>query len=245
MLAGQKLRKTFGSLVALNDVDVSVARDKITVVIGPSGSGKTTLLRALALLDPPDRGCVSIDGTAFQFPRRNSGTLAPPWPKVTVVFQQLFLWPHLTLRENILLPLRLNGGDFARFEEVIRLFGMIDFLDRYPNEASLGQRQRAALARALVLEPHYVLLDEITSALDIEQTGIIMNYLFSLRDRGIGLMVVTHFIGFAKRILARREGDQLVFLEGGSVLESGDIGVLENPKHPRLRAFLAASQLVS
>jgi ABC-type polar amino acid transport system ATPase subunit len=245
MLVGRNLSKRFGPTVALDEVDISVHPGRVSVLIGPSGSGKTTLVRALALLDPPDRGEIGIEGRTYCFPAPNHTRLAPPWPMVTVVFQQLFLWPHLTLRDNILLPLGRRRADSGLLDEMVNLFNMEDFIHRYPNEVSLGQRQRAALARAVILDPSYILLDEITSALDVEQTSIIMKYLLTLRDRGIGLLVVTHLIGFARRLLSRREGDQITFLDGGRVIESGDIELLVNPQNQRLRRFLSEFEAVT
>jgi len=245
MLVGKNLSKRFGSTVALDGVDISVQPGRISVLIGPSGSGKTTLVRALALLDPPDKGEIGIDEKTYCFPASDRTRFAPPWPMLTVVFQQLFLWPHLTLRDNILLPLGSRRAKNGLLDEMVNLFNMEDFIHRYPNEVSLGQRQRAALARAVILEPSYILLDEITSALDVEQTSIIMKYLLTLRNRGIGLLVVTHLIGFAKRLLSRREGDRIAFLDSGQVLESGDIEMLENPQHQRLRQFLSEFEAVT
>ncbi len=239
MLVGKGIKKSFGPTVALDSVDISVQRGRITVLIGPSGGGKTTLLRTLALLDLPDAGEIRIDDSTYAFPVTSRDRLAPPWPKLTIVFQQLFLWPHLSLRDNILLPLRRRGANTELLDEMVELFSMEDFIHRHPNEVSLGQRQRAALARAVILEPSYILLDEITSALDVEQTSIILKYLLTLRDRDIGLLVVTHLIGFARRLLSRREGDQIAVLDNGQLLESGDIEMLDNPKHERLKRFLA------
>src|ERR1700694_3413837 len=199
MLIGEHISKRYPGIVALDDVSVSVKPGRITVVIGPSGSGKTTLIRSLSLLDAPDRGLVQIDDQKQAFPF--SGRLVfSPWPKVTVLFQQIFLWPHLTLRENITLAKKLRRSSIADLDQLVELFNMASFLDRYPNEVSLGQRQRAALARAAILNPSYILLDEITSALDIEQVGAISHYLISLRNRGIGLLLVTHFLGFARSL---------------------------------------------
>jgi ABC-type polar amino acid transport system ATPase subunit len=243
MLIGENITKAYPGVVALDGVNVNIKPGRVTVVIGPSGSGKTTLIRSLALLDPPNSGSITIDGQRFEYPPTGR-TLPPPWPRVTVVFQQLFLWPHLTLRQNILLPLRVRKTPPSGLSEMVDLFGMADFIDRYPNEVSIGQRQRAALARATILSPAYILLDEITSALDIEQTGVILRYLVSLRDRGIGLLLVTHLIGFARRLLTRREGDELVFLENGRVVASGGIDILTSADHPRLRDFLASADEV-
>ncbi len=236
MLTGTKLRKSFGAAQALRVDRVVVEPGRITALIGPSGIGKTTLLRALALLDPPDEGAVEVDGACYAFPRPEDEPLTPPWPRVTLVFQQLFLWPHLTLRQNITLPavLRDKKEPGPLLDELIDLFEMGAFIDRYPNQTSLGQRQRAALARALVLRPSYVLLDEITSALDVEQVSAILGHLQTLRRRGIGILLVTHLLGFA-----RRAADHVLFLEGGEVVEAGGPEVLTAPKHARIRDFLS------
>jgi ABC-type polar amino acid transport system ATPase subunit len=156
------------------------------------------------------------------------------------VFQQLFLWPHLTLRENILLPVRGRVGAEERLEELMALFDMHHFIDRYPNETSGGQRQRAALARAVVLESQYVLLDEITSALDVEQTAKVLQCLEAMKQRGIGILLITHLLNFAKRA-----ADHVVFLDGGEVIASGTADILDNPTHPRMQAFLSDANLAS
>ena len=164
MITTKNITKKFGEATVLDKVSVNIKPGKITTLIGPSGSGKTTLLRAISLIDVPNSGDITIDGTKYDFPL--SDELMPPWPKLSVVFQQLFLWPHLTLRQNILLPLG-EQTDQEYLKKLIGLFGMTDFIDHYPNQASVGQKQRAAFARALILKPKYLFLDEITSALDV------------------------------------------------------------------------------
>ena len=177
MLSGNNIRKSFDGTEVLQGVDIEVWPGRISVLIGPSGSGKTTLIRTLGLIDPPSEGQVIIDGHTYQFPLQKGQTIEPPWPDLTVVFQQHFLWPHLTLRRNILLPLSQRSETRRSVDELIEIFGMDEFIDRYPNEVSIGQRQRTALARAFALEPKYILLDEITSALDVEQTGVVIHHL--------------------------------------------------------------------
>jgi ABC-type polar amino acid transport system ATPase subunit len=242
MLSGKALTKSFGNHCVLRGVDAEVELGGITAVVGPSGSGKTTLLKALALLEPPDDGKVILDGVEYDFPLLQGRVLVPPYPRLTVVFQQLFTWPHLTLRENIALPLRTLGRDpdGKQVRELITLFDMEDYLDRYPNQVSLGQRQRAALVRALALGPQYLLLDEVTSALDIEQVGVVLAHLQRLREQGVGILLVTHLIGFA-----RRAADRVIFLDDGAVLEAGGPKILEHPSHPRLRKFLTMLQAAS
>ncbi|MGD2084542.1 MAG: ATP-binding cassette domain-containing protein [Candidatus Aminicenantes bacterium] len=239
MLKGRGLKKRFGSVEALRGVDISVRPGKITLLVGPSGSGKTTLLKCLAFLERPDSGIISFNGNSFTYPDAEAPKESP-WPELTVVFQQHFLWPHLTIRENILLPIRYQRHTQSNgFEELVALFEMEDFIDRHPNQVSLGQRQRAALARALVINPKMILMDEITSALDVEQIGKIAKHLLELRSRGIGILLITHLLDFARGLLYRGEGDVIVFLDKGEVLEAGGHEVLVSPKHPRVVEFIS------
>ncbi|MBL3676823.1 MAG: amino acid ABC transporter ATP-binding protein [Alphaproteobacteria bacterium] len=229
-LEARGVHKSLGGQAVLRGVDIVIEPGQITCLIGPSGCGKTTLLRALAFLDPPDAGAVTLDGAP---PAR------PPWPDVTAVFQSLFLWPHLTLRENIMLPARRrNPNAQADMRGLAALLDMEHFLDKHPNQASGGQRQRAALARALILGPRYVLLDEITSALDLEQSAKILTKLTHLRERGMGVLLITHALAFA-----RRAADRVVFMDAGRVAEAGGPGILDRPATPRLAAFLEGAGL--
>ncbi len=234
MLIAKDIKKSFGDLQILQGVDLSIEKGKICALIGPSGSGKTTLLKVLAFLEQPDAGEVTIDEITYKFPLTNSHKVQPPWPKVTVVFQQLFLWPHLTLLQNITLPLSAQGKDDnpPRLQELLKIFDMNHFVYRYPNEASLGQRQRAALVRALLLEPEYLLLDEITSSLDIEQTAIILSQLKKLSSQGIGILIITHLLQFA-----HDAADKIAFMAAGQILEEGGSEVLAQPKVNALANF--------
>jgi len=243
MLSGESIRKGYGGVEILHGITISVNPGEITAILGPSGGGKSTLLRTLSLLDSPDCGTITCDDRHYHFPHPLKNGVRPPWPELTVVFQQLFLWPHLTLRQNIMLPLeqlRARGpvrGPLPSNREVnnlLDLFELIDLADRYPNEASLGQRQRVALVRALVLRPTYLLLDEITSALDVEHVSRVLEYLRLLRAEGVGILLVTHLVGFAKSA-----ADQIVFMDNGSILESGGSALLTAPRNERFRTFLS------
>ncbi|MDD3030119.1 MAG: ATP-binding cassette domain-containing protein [Alphaproteobacteria bacterium] len=226
----------------LKDISLTVSPGELTVLIGPSGAGKTTLLRCMALLENPQQGEICIDDERLVYPLESQKTFTPPWPKVTVVFQQLFLWPHLTLRENILLPTKHRKDPTIpdKLEALIHAFDMQGFIDKYPNEASLGQRQRVALARALILEPHYLLLDEITSSLDVEQIAKLLSYLKSLRGQNIGIFIITHLLSFA-----RHTADRVFFMADGRIEESGTASILRAPQTERLAQFLSVVATVS
>jgi ABC-type polar amino acid transport system ATPase subunit len=235
MLIGSDIYKAYGGKKVLAGVTASISPGQITALIGPSGSGKSTFIRALSLLEPPNSGVIKVDDESYTFPTKSRNGHQPPWPKLTIVFQQLFLWPHLTIRQNIMLPRANNGHQFkGTVEELIELFDISEFADRYPNQVSLGQRQRAAIARALSLEPKYLLLDEITSALDVEHVSRLLTHLKTLRDRGTGILLITHLIGFAKRT-----ADQILFMENGSLVEAGGPELLHAPKSRRLAQFLS------
>ncbi len=236
MLTATNITKSFAGRGVLNGVSAAIAPGEIVALLGPSGSGKTTLLRALALIEPPDSGRITLHDRRWDFPWPKREKRAGPWPKVTVVFQELFLWPHLSLRENILLPARNVGHQNieAELAEVVEALDLSGFIDRFPNEASLGQRQRIALARAALLKPDYLLLDEVTSALDIEQVHNILTFLPTLKAKGIGMLLITHHINFA-----RRAADQILFLDGGRIVEAGPSHLLDRPQTPRLQQFLS------
>jgi len=238
MLLAKNINKKIDGREILKDVSFSLDSGQIISIIGPSGSGKTTFLKAISLIDLPDSGSLEINNDKYTFPITNIKNINYPYPNLTVVFQQFFIWPHLTIRENITLALRGNI-DTAHFNEVVSLFQMTEFLDRYPNEVSLGQRQRAALARSLMLKPQYLLLDEVTSALDIEQSHLILGHLKLIAEKGVGIVFVSHALHLASKI-----SNKVIFLDGGKIVEEGTSDILKNPQTDRLKKFISISNQV-
>ena len=238
MLVAKNISKKIDGREILKDVSISLESGQIISIIGPSGSGKTTFLRAISLIDFPNSGTLEIGEDKYQFPIGKDENIKYPYPNLTVVFQQFFIWPHLTIRENITLALRGNI-DKNHFDEVVELFQMTEFIDRYPNEVSLGQRQRAALARSLMLKPKYLLLDEVTSALDIEQSHLILGHLRQIAEKGVGVIFISHAIHLASKI-----SDKVIFLDNGKIVEEGTNDILKNPQTDRLKKFISISNQI-
>ena len=233
MLQGKNIYKKINEIEILKDINIKVEPSKITCLIGPSGSGKSTALSCLSLLTNPSKGVVSVDGQFFSFDNGISSYKTFPYPLVTVVFQGLFLFPHLTNLANILLPLKEQNRTSPDFDSLIDKLNIRDVLNKFPNECSGGEKQRVALARQILLEPKYLLLDEVTSALDLETVNIVANILIELKNKGTGILLVTHMINLAKTI-----SDDFYFLDKGLMIESGNIELLKKPQTERLNKFL-------
>jgi len=177
------------------------------------------------------------------YPSSNAGDGAKTiWPDVTIVFQQFFLWPHLTLRRNILLPASLRGRPVERADNLCDELGILHLLDRYPNQVSVGERQRAALARAILIRPRFLLLDEITSAQDVHHVALLLKVLQVVVENGTGLLVVSHHVGFARRLLSLSQSSRVVFLETGAVIETGGVDCLEAPRSDGFRKYVEFSR---
>jgi len=242
------VRKCFGDLVVLRDLHLHVQRGETVAVIGPSGSGKSTLLRVLMALEPIDAGRVEIcgerlwDGPAAPRTRPERERRRRLLRNVGMVFQHFHLFPHRTVLGNVTLaPRRVLGIDRATAEQRARALltrvGLEDKAQSYPEALSGGQKQRVAIARALAMEPEILLFDEVTSALDPELVGEVLEVLRELaRARRHTALVVTHQIDFAREV-----ADRVIFMDAGRVVEQGPPdAILASPSHERTRAFLSS-----
>ena len=247
LVAIRGLRKSFGTTLVLDGVDLDVRRGEVVTIIGPSGSGKTTLLRCVNALETYDAGSIRLDGTEVGFEgdgtgrrRRRDRALARLRTEAGMVFQLFYLFPHLTALENVMLGLRrvrrLSRAEAqARARHWLERVGLSDRAGHLPSQLSGGQQQRVGIARAVAMQPKLLLLDEITSSLDPELVGEVLAVVRSLADEGMTMLVVTHEMGFAREV-----SEQVVFMEGGRVVEHGPpADIMQNPASERLRAFLS------
>ncbi|MGR3806028.1 MAG: amino acid ABC transporter ATP-binding protein [Marinibacterium profundimaris] len=229
--------KSFGDNRVIRGIDLSVEKGELVCLIGASGSGKSTLLRCINLLEPVDDGEIVLDGIDIAEPGLDP---RPVRRRVGMVFQSYNLFPHMTAVQNVMLaPRRVKSRTPAQLEEPVRAlfrrFGLESHMDKYPDALSGGQQQRVAIIRALAMEPEILLLDEITSALDPELVGEVLDVLRQLRSDGMTMMLATHEMGFAREV-----ADKVCFLNEGQILESGTPGeIFTAPKHERTRSFLA------
>ncbi|KZM68572.1 amino acid ABC transporter ATP-binding protein [Nocardia terpenica] len=241
------VRKHFGSHEVLRGIDLAVRPGEVTVILGPSGSGKSTLLRTINHLEKVDAGTVRVGGELVGYRRRGAKLhelsereILRQRSRIGFVFQNFHLFPHLTVLENVALaPVSAQGRPRAEVEaEAVRLLervGLADKANQYPRRLSGGQQQRVAIARALALRPGVVLFDEPTSALDPELVGEVLDVIRALAREGATLVIVTHEIGFAREV-----ADTVVLMDEGRIVEQGPPAqVLDDPSHPRTRAFLS------
>ncbi|MEU1425913.1 amino acid ABC transporter ATP-binding protein [Nocardia sp. NPDC005746] len=241
------IRKSFGRTEVLSGIDLTVRPGEVTVILGPSGSGKSTLLRTINHLEQVDGGTVRVGGELVGYRRKgrklyelHEREILRQRARIGFVFQNFNLFPHLTVRENVTLaPVAAQRRSKAEVNaealELLARVGLADRAGEYPGRLSGGQRQRVAIARALALRPEVVLFDEPTSALDPELVGEVLDVLEDLARGGSTLVIVTHEIGFARKV-----ADTVVLLDAGRVVEQGPPAqVLDAPTHPRTKAFLA------
>jgi polar amino acid transport system ATP-binding protein len=237
VLALEGVRKSFGDHLVLRDIDLTVERGQCVVLIGASGSGKSTLLRCVNLLEVVDDGRITLEGDDITDPRVDADAVRA---RMGVVFQAYNLFPHLSVLDNITLaPVRVHkvARDQARQRAMAMLerVGLGDRGAARPDELSGGQQQRVAIARALVNDPTLMLLDEVTSALDPELVGEVLDLLRSLTDDGMTMIVNTHEMGFARQV-----ADTVCFLHDGVIHEQGPPAqVLGDPQQERTRQFLS------
>jgi glutamate transport system ATP-binding protein len=232
-----KVNKFFGPLHALVDVDLTVERGEVLVIVGPSGSGKSTLCRTINRLEPIDSGTITVDGQPLPEEGR---ALARLRADVGMVFQSFNLFAHKTVLQNVVLgpvKVRKASKDEARDRgmKLLERVGIAEKADRYPAELSGGQQQRAAIARALAMEPKLMLFDEPTSALDPEMIKEVLDVMIELARDGTTMVVVSHEMGFARQA-ARR----VAFMDGGRIVELGPPDeFFDRPKTDRARSFLS------
>jgi polar amino acid transport system ATP-binding protein len=243
------VRKSFGALRVVEELDLDIPAGQKVALIGPSGSGKSTILRICMTLEAIDAGRVEIAGESVWTMARNGREvpadrhhLREVRRHVGMVFQHFNLFPHMDVLRNVTeAPIHVLGlgrdAAQARAVELLELVGLADKVDAYPAQLSGGQRQRVAIARALAMRPQIMLFDEVTSALDPELVGEVLNVLRTLaREGGMTMVIVTHEIGFAREI-----ADRVVFMESGRIVEDDTPEVIfTRPNHPRTREFLDA-----
>ena len=237
MIEIKDVHKSFGSLQVLRGISLNVEKGEVISVIGSSGSGKSTLLNCINALEPIQDGQILVDGTDVHAKGTDVNKLRQ---KIGMVFQQWNSFPHLTTLENVSLAPRIVAGktrqeadDIARKQ--LEHVGLGDKIDVYPNKMSGGQQQRLAIARALAMEPDYMLFDEVTSALDPELVGEVLDTLRLLSDEGKTMLVVTHEIGFARDV-----SDRVAFVRDGVIEEIGPPSqVIQNPQSEHTLQFLS------
>ncbi|MEQ9814974.1 MAG: ectoine/hydroxyectoine ABC transporter ATP-binding protein EhuA [Azospirillaceae bacterium] len=250
MVRFEKVTKRYGSLTVLDSLDLDVEANEIVSIIGPSGSGKTTVLRMLMTLEEIDEGVIWVAGEPLTHMRRNGGGLVRAnrahlrraRANIGMVFQHFNLFPHMTALGNCIeAPIQVLGMPraeaVARAEDLLEMVGLKDKMHQHPSRLSGGQQQRVAIARALAMRPKVMLFDEVTSALDPEVIGEVLNVIRKLaQEESLTMLMVTHQMGFAKEI-----SDRVCFFYGGQIAEQGPPDKLfSSPDNPRTQQFLSA-----
>ena len=231
----KSVNKHFGALHVLQDIDLTIERGEVVVVIGPSGSGKSTLCRTINRLETIDTGAITIDGKPLP---QEGKELARLRADVGMVFQSFNLFAHKTVLQNVMLgQIKVRKADKKKAEANARLLldrvGVASQADKYPAQLSGGQQQRVAIARSLAMQPKVMLFDEVTSALDPELTGEVLKVIEELAAGGMTMVMVTHEMAFARRV-----ADQVVFMNAGRVWEQGSADILTSPQTPELKQFV-------
>jgi polar amino acid transport system ATP-binding protein len=236
LLAIEGVRKSFGKNQVLGGIDLAVTEHEVVCLIGASGSGKSTLLRCVNLIEPIDAGRIVLDGASITARGVDANRVRR---RIGIVFQSFNLFPHMTVMRNVTLGPREALGQSrsvaeARALELLGRFGLADRRDEYPDRLSGGQQQRVAIVRALAMSPELMLLDEVTSALDPELVGEVLEVIRGLAAGGMTMLIATHEMAFAREIAGR-----VCFLEGGVILEQGPPEqIFGAPHEPRTKQFL-------
>ncbi len=242
----KELHKFYGTHEVLRGIDMTVRTGEVVVVIGPSGSGKTTLLRCLNFLEDYQSGYIFVEGQLMGYRERNGrrqrlaeGDIARLRTEIGMVFQSFNLFPHMTALENVILAPKLvrkisKREAIERGRLLLEKVGLADKIDSYPAKLSGGQQQRVAIARALAMQPKIMLFDEVTSALDPELVGEVLNVMRRLAQDGMTMIVVSHEMLFARDV-----ADRIIFMDEGLIVEENRPNeIFSAPRTDRLRAFL-------
>ena len=235
LLEIKNLSKSFGDLQVLKDINIQVEKGEVIVIIGPSGSGKSTVLRTMNYLEEPTSGKVIVDGMDLSDKKKLNDVRA----EVGMVFQNFNLFPHMTVMENLTLAqtkVRKTSMEEAKKigQALLDRVGLADKANAYPDSLSGGQKQRVAIARALAMKPKVMLFDEPTSALDPEMVSEVLDVMKSLAEEGMTMVIVTHEMGFAKKV-----ADRVLFVDGGLILEDNTPErVFDAPTNERTKSFL-------
>ena len=230
------LSKRYEDIAVLENINLSVKKGEVVVIVGPSGCGKSTLLRCLNGLEEIQEGEVVLDDEVIN---PNSKNLSKSREKIGMVFQSYDLFPHKTILQNVTLaPIKVKKRKRAEVEQeasaLLERVGLLSKKDNYPRQLSGGQKQRVAIVRALIMHPEVLLLDEITAALDPEMVREVLDVVLALAKEGRTMVIVTHEMQFAKAV-----ADRMVFLDGGKIVEEGTPEeFFEHPKTDRLKKFL-------
>jgi polar amino acid transport system ATP-binding protein len=235
----KQLRKSFGSNEVLKGIDLSVAAGEVIAIIGKSGSGKSTLLRCINGLEVFQAGALAVAGRPLV--HSDAAAMRDLRQQVGMIFQSFNLFPHLSVAQNIMLAPRLvkqqnTSEGIVKAKQLLSRVGLEDKFDAYPDQLSGGQQQRVAIARALAMNPAVLLCDEITSALDPELVGEVLQVVEGLAKEGMTLLMVTHEMAFARKV-----ADRVIFMHQGRVHEMGaPEAIFTSPQTPELQQFLGA-----
>ena len=235
MIKLENVHKFFGKNEVLKGIDLHIEKGQVVVIIGPSGSGKSTVLRTMNYLEEPTSGKVIVDGMDLSDKKKLNDVRA----EVGMVFQNFNLFPHMTVMENLTLAqtkVRKTSMEEAKKigQALLDRVGLADKANAYPDSLSGGQKQRVAIARALAMKPKVMLFDEPTSALDPEMVSEVLDVMKSLAEEGMTMVIVTHEMGFAKKV-----ADRVLFVDGGLILEDNTPErVFDAPTNERTKSFL-------